>query len=202
MKRYLIIAVIALCVLVGFLGSALKSLRLENRRLTSNVEALSSEASSLRDRLGNEVSRSQALEFSKREFEKLCADQANTISNLRLKVSRLESITSTVIHVTDTIRIRAETSVLNDSVGKAIFNYKDNFLTLAGSMQLYKSSAPSQVQVSYTLVDSLDVVIYREPRKFLFIRYGTKRYDCYVRSLNPKSRVVLNRCTILKKPRS
>lgn len=202
MKRYLIIAVITLCVLVGFLGSALKSLRSENRRLTSNVEALSSEASFLKDRLGNEVSRSQSLELSKREFEKLCAAQANTISNLRLKVSRLESITSTVIHVTDTIRIRAETSVLNDSVGKAIFNYKDNFLTLAGSVQLYKSSAPSQVQVSYTLVDSLDVVIYREPRKFLFIRYGTKRYDCYVRSLNPKSRVVLNRCAILKKPRS
>lgn len=202
MKRYLIIAVITLCVLVGFLGSALKSLRSENRRLTSNVEALSSEASFLKDRLGNEVSRSQSLELSKREFEKLCADQANTISNLRLKVSRLESITSTVIHVTDTIRIRAETSVLNDSVGRAIFSYKDNFLTLAGSVRLCKSSTPSQVQISYTLTDSLDVVIYREPRKFLFIRYGTKRYDCYVRSLNPKSRVVLNRCAILKKPRS
>lgn len=204
MKGNRILVAISL-LLVAFtvcLASRVAKLRQENSRLSGNLEALTSESVNLRDKLGNEVSRSQALELSKREFEVLCSQQASTISQLQLKVQRLESVASIVTVLTDTVYIRAEPSIISDSLTVVPFKYNDNWLDISGRTTLYKSDTTARVDLSYYIRDSLDVIIYREPKRFLFIRYGTKRYDCYVRSLNPKSHVVLNKCTILKRRRS
>lgn len=173
----------------------------ESKRLSSNQEALLSEMEVVKTKYGEEVSRVQALELSRDEFKELYEKESDLVKALNLKIKRLEDYVSTVVVVRDTIEIPVDRPVLIKDTTIRPFKYSDSWISLNGKLQFKGTSAldPAKIQLDYSVRDSIEVVIYREPRKFLFIRYGTKRYDCYIRSKNPKAKVVMGSCVVMKR---
>ena len=173
----------------------------EIRRLSSNQESLVSGISYYKDKLGREVAKVRALELSKTKFENVLKDKAEQITQLKLKVRRLESFSSAVSEIRDSVVIEVQKPILLDTLVVRKISYKDDWLSLDGSLIVDGLSAlgDSRIQLNYSVKDSLDFIIYREPKRFWFIRYGTKSYELYVRSRNPRSHVVAGSCVIIKK---
>lgn len=198
---YVLIAVLVIILYFSF--QSISNKNNEIKRLELNQEALYSELEVVENKFGQEVARVQALELSKNEFEKLYQAETAKVKALNLKVKRLETYTQTVIHTTDTVFITVAPPIIKDSVTIRKFEYNDEWASISGSLNIKGdlASSPATVDIAYQTRDTLDVMLYRVPKKCWFIRWGTKRFDCYIQSQNPNSEVVVGSCTIVNSKR-
>ena len=170
MKKVLFLYALAVTAL---LLCTLRHYRSENRRLEQNQTALASDLHHYRTRLGEEAASAQALRLRCAEFERLRAADAERIRALGIRLRRLEAASK---HVTRTeVTLRAP---LGDP--------------------LLQPAAPTQDPLRRTphealLPDSLRRFRWsdhRIPRRFLFIRWGTKALRQEIISSNPHTRIV------------
>lgn len=194
-----------LVLLSGLLYWSISSGRKKSKeidRLSNNQEALLSDLQIVKDKYGNEVARVQALELSKNEFEKLFKEQSEIAEGLRLKIKRLESYIQTSVETKDSITVDVQPPIIVRDTSSVVrpFEFLDGWMALKGNLTIDGDKAidPAKIQMSYSVTDTLDVMVYREPKKFLFIRYGIKRLDCYVYPRNPHSKVVMGSCVLMK----
>lgn len=171
-------------------------------RLSNNQEALLTDLQIVKDKYGKEVARVQALELSKNEFEKLFKEQTEIVEGLRLKIKRLESYIQTSVETKDSITVDVQPPIIVRDTSSVVrpFEFSDGWMALKGNLTIDGDKAidPAKIQMSYSVTDTLDVMVYREPKKFLFIRYGIKRLDCYIYPRNPHSKVVMGSCVLMK----
>ena len=134
--------------------------RRENRRLTQNQHALAAGIERYRTRLGQEAASVQALRLRCAEFEELRAADAAEIRRLGIKLRRLEAAARTATATKVEIRTPVRDTVV--------------------------------VRLRDTLVvrDTLRQVVHRIPRRFLFIRWGTKALRQEIVPSNPHTRIV------------
>jgi len=120
-----------------------------------------------------QVTKTKVVEVDKTDYKKQLADR-ETIKELGLRVAQLESENRTLMNTRDTIVLKE----LNDSV----LYYKDKwvfFEYLIGRRVL-----------DYSVRDSLSTYVAREYKhKFLWWKWGTKGYNVYIISHNPKSKI-------------
>ena len=163
----------------------------ENRRLTQNQEALASEVLHYRTRWGQEAASAQALRLRCAEFEELRAADAARIRQLGIRLRRLEaagtSVTETVFEarapLRDTPVVRsADTLPLCPPARR--FRWEDPWVAVEGLV------AEDSVVCRVRSVDTLHQVVHRIPRRFLFIRWGTKALRQEIVSANPHTRIV------------
>lgn len=108
----------------------------------------------------------------------LAADK-ELIKELKLRISQLEAMQTTVVTVRDTVPAR---HVLEDS----IFYYSDKWADLRLTLK--------DTTFYYNIRDSLTTVVYRQYRhRFLWWRWGTKGYEVKIVNFNPHARVIYNR---------
>lgn len=171
-------------------------------RLSNNQEALLTDLQIVKDKYGNEVARVQALELSKNEFEKLFNEQSKIVEGLKLKIKRLESYIKTSVETKDSVTIEVQPPVIIKDTTSVVrpFLFYDGWVELKGELTIDGNKAidPVKIRMNYSVTDTLDVMVYREPKKFLFIRYGIKRLDCYIYPRNPNSKVVMGSCVLMK----
>lgn len=171
-------------------------------RLSNNQEALLTDLQIVKDKYGNEVARVQALELSKNEFEKLFNEQSKIVEGLKLKIKRLESHIKTSVETKDSVTIEVQPPVIIKDTTSVVrpFLFYDGWVELKGELTIDGNKAidPAKIRMNYSVTDTLDVMVYREPKKFLFIRYGIKRLDCYIYPRNPNSKVVMGSCVLMK----
>ena len=119
------------------------------------------------------VTKVKVVEVDRTDYKKQLADR-ETIKELGLRVAQLESENRTLMDTRDTVVLNK----LNDSV----LYYKDKWVSfeyLIGRRVL-----------DYNVRDSLSTYVAREYKhKFLWFRWGTKGYNVYIISHNPRSRV-------------
>lgn len=194
-----------LAVLAGLLYWSVSSNRRKTKeieRLTNNQEALLSDLQIVKDKYGNEVARVQALELSKNEFEKLFNEQSKIAEGLKLKIKRLESYIKTSVETKDSVTIEVHPPIIVKDTTSVVrpFLFSDGWVELKGELTIDGDKAidPARIRMNYSVTDTLDVMVYREPKKFLFIRYGIKRLDCYIYPRNPNSKVVMGSCVLMK----
>ena len=135
-----------------------------------------------------------------REFERLRAGDAERIRQLGIRLRRVEAAatlaTATEIDVQvplhDTI-VRRDFAAVCDSgrLAAAVrfdtvrsFRWRDPWVTVEGRIR--GDSADCRVES----VDTLRQVVHRVPRRFLFIRFGTKAVRQEIVSSNPHTRIV------------
>lgn len=183
MKKYLflyaLIATIAL--LVG--GRVVRMLSAENQRLTANQYALVSCIEGLQTSL-------EALQLRCREYERLHQRDADTIRSLGIRLRRVEQVakqaTATRFEVRtplyDTVILRRDTLPLYDTLRR--FAWRDAWVSLEGEL------ARDTLVCRVASVDTLHQIVHRVPRRFLFIRWGTKAIRQEIRSSNPHTRLV------------
>ena len=188
MKKYLFLYAVAVTAL---LVCGYGRYRRENRRLTQNQHALAAGIERYRTRLGQEAASVQALRLRCAEFEELRAADAAEIRRLGIKLRRLEAAartaTATQVEirtpVRDTVVVRlSDTLVVRDTL--RLFRWRDAWVRVEGAV------TADSVLCRVESADTLRQVVHRIPRRFLFIRWGTKALRQEIVPSNPHTRIV------------
>ena len=197
MKKYLILYALAVTLL---LAGSLRRYRTETHRLGQNQHALLSQIEQYRTRAGEAAASAEVLQLCCREFERLRAGDAERIRQLGIRLRRVEAAatlaTATEIDVQAPLRdsiVRRDFSALCDS-GRMVsavrfdsvrlFRWRDPWVTVEGRIR------GDSVTCRIESVDTLRQIVHRVPRRFLFIRFGTKAVRQEIVSSNPHTRIV------------
>lgn len=197
MRKILIYAVIFLSILAAVLYWQLSEVKTEKKRLANNQEALLTDVETYKTEAGKNAASVLRLELSKSELEKYNKDLTQTVSDLKIKISRIQSAsttaTSTDYSITTPVRdsIVYRDRLIPDTLKRITYN--DAWLGLDGTIQ--KGIFSGNIQSRDTLVQ----IVHRIPKKFLFFKWGTKAIRQEVTTKNPHSKIVYTQYIELKR---
>ncbi|MDR2906981.1 MAG: hypothetical protein LBU91_03200 [Bacteroidales bacterium] len=171
-------------------------LRNENKRLSDNQTALLDAKNYFENCYGESQASVQQLVLTKNEFQKLETKLVDEIERLGIKIKRLESVSQTTSETDIEIK-----TIVKDSIvfvhGKTdtirCFDYKDTWNTL---MACEKNDT---LTASLHIRDTLIQAVYREPKKFLFFRWGTKAIRQEIVSKNPYTKITYSEYISIKR---
>lgn len=167
----------------------------EKQRLSNNQEALLSDVDHYKTESGKNAASVQKLELTKSELEKYNVDLKETISDLNLKINRIQAATTTATQSNYKIKTVVKDSIVYRDVPVKLqrIDFRDPYIDLTGTIDSGTFSG------DITTRDTLVQIIHRVPKKFLFIKYGTKAIRQEVVSKNPYSKIVYTEYIELKK---
>lgn len=197
MNKYLVYLSALLLVAVMALSWLYKTEKQEKKRLANNQEALLTDIETYKTEAGKNAASVLRLELSKSELEKYNKDLTQTVSDLKIKISRIQSAsttaTSTDYSITTPVRdsIVYRDRLIPDTLKRITYN--DAWLGLDGTIQ--KGIFSGNIQSRDTLVQ----IVHRIPKKFLFFKWGTKAIRQEVTTKNPHSKIVYTQYIELKR---
>lgn len=115
---------------------------------------------------------------------------------MSLKLSRINQVTKEVSYTTQKIIMPVKDSLVwvhDMPHSEFITSYHDPWLSLV-AIKLKDS-----LQVNYNLSDTIHSVIYREPKKFLWFKFGTKSITQKIWGSNPNTKYNIVKSIELKK---
>lgn len=194
MKKILLYVNVALILTVSVLSYWLNNVREEKKRLADNQEALLSDVDYYKTESGKNAASVLKLELSKSELENHCQDLTKTIDDLNIKIGRIQSVSTTVTKTEVEIQTVVRDSIVYRDlpVNLKVIKWRDPWVTLNGVLDGETFSAKIES------VDTLSQVVHRIPKKFLFIKWGTKAIRQEVVSSNPHSKIVYTEYIELK----
>ena len=155
----------------------------EVARLRNNNEALASEATLYKTRLNESAASVVALQLRIDEYRKQHERDTKRIKALGIRLLRVESVaTAATQSQVKFVAPRHDTIILKDTL--SLFRWSDSWVKVEGSIHNDK------VECKVESLDTLRQVIHRVPRRFWFIRYGTKAIRQEITSSNPHTRIV------------
>lgn len=188
MKKYLLLYAVAVTALFAF---TYRRYHAENRRLAQNQTALTAEITHYRTQAGTDAASVRALRLRCGEFESLRAADAREIRRLGIRIRRLEAAAKAVTETQTELRMPLRDTVVTGIRGSLpvhdtmrVFRWRDPWVSVEG--RIGKDSVACRIRS----VDTLRQVIHRIPRRFLFIRWGTKALRQEIVSTNPHTRIV------------
>lgn len=191
MTKYILTYSIIITLLCFFSIKSCNNYKKDNGRLSNNQTALLSEMETYKTKDGKNAARIMQLEMTTGEYEKLMGEQAEQIKRLGIKIKRLESLNSAGTEtetggktsIRDSVVIRYVDSVrVVDSI--RYFEWKDTWSTINGII------TKDSVDCRYHGVDTLNIICYRVPKKFLgFIPWGTKYIQTEVYNANENTKI-------------
>lgn len=192
MKKYLFLALLIVGGLLWLQTARLRSEKRERRRLESNQTALMSDVEIYRTKAGKAAASNMVLNLRVSELERFRAADAESIRDLGIKLKRVESTAKTATATVVKLRAKLrDTAVVRETPAGAViidsmqtFRWRDPWVTVEGRIR--GDSADCRVES----VDTLRQVVHRVPRRFLFIRFGTKAVRQEIVSSNPHTRIV------------
>lgn len=187
MKKALFLYALAVTAL---LLCTLRHYRSENRRLEQNQTALTSDLHHYRTRLGEEAASAQALRLRCAEFERLRAADAERIRALGIRLRRLEAASKHVTRTEVTLRAPLGDPLLQPAAPtQDPLRRTPHETLLPDSLRRFRWSDPWVTVEGILGRDTLRQIVHRIPRRFLFIRWGTKALRQEIISSNPHTRI-------------
>ena len=196
MNKYLYIACVILAVACASLWGVNSNLRQEKERLTGNQEALMDEVQYYQDEAGRNAASVQRLELSKAELEAYNGELTQRIEDLNIKLKRVQAATTTATQTNVEIKTIIKDTIIYRDTGMLVLpaiKWQDPWVNVDGIIK-----PDSTVDLSIQSVDTLFQVVHRVPKKFLFIRYGTKAIRQEITSSNPHTKIVYSEYIELK----
>lgn len=192
MKKYIIISM-AFLILVSTNVLIYKS----NRRLKEDNDRLKNNQTALIEKNRQYTGRIREMTLTIDEFKENFPKLQEELRKEKIKTKHLKDITSTKtqiiiekkIPVYDTIFIK-ETG---DTTKALIFNYKDQWNTINGMV------AKDTADISFQGKDTLDIIAYRVPRKFLFFNCKTKYIEVRTTNRNPNIEITAQERIAIRK---
>lgn len=200
MKRVLIKAGVVVIILLAFifLWNLYRSARKECERLAANQRTLLSDVDFYRTRDSLSAAGVERLTLSNREFRRHAEELERTVEDLQLKVRRLQAASRTAVTTAYPVEARLrDTVIVRDTVAVADtlsrLYYTNPWVTLDGVIagNLFRGRIESR--------DTLIQIVHRVPRRFWFIRWGTKAVRQEVTTRNPYSRITYTEYIELKR---
>lgn len=195
---YLIIALLAVAAVAGVALHQCQQLQLEKQRLSANVASLSAGTEQYKTEAGKNAARAQRLELTTGELRQQCADLQARLEDMGVRNKYLQSAVSANTSTTVTVDTIVRDSIVYvpqlaqlDSL--QVLRWADAWVRLNGIIHGGRFTG------SITSQDTLTVAIHRVPKKFWFIKWGTKRIDVSVTSSNPHTEIKAVQCVEIKK---
>ena len=155
----------------------------DRQRLSANVAALTDSLHRYRTLRGEAAASAAVLQLRCDELEALREADAACIRRLGIRLRRAESFGRTVTEsVVEAAAPLHDTVWLHDTV--RLFRWADRWVTVEGCI------AADSVHCRVASCDTLVQVVHRIPRRFLFIRWGTKALRQEIVSANPHTHIV------------
>jgi hypothetical protein len=196
MKKTAITVAIVASVATIVCGLIIAHLCNENQRLKRNQHTLLSDVELYKTRAGESAASIEVLQLTLNEFREHRAEDAQRIKELGIKLRRAESyaLSATQSNYGATLPLR-DTIIMRDTIRDTVkvFEGGDTWSTISGSV--------TEDSIAYSLrsVDTLYQVVHRVPRKFWFIRFGTKAIRQEIVSSNPNTQLVYSEYIELKR---
>ncbi len=197
MQKYLFLYAL---LVTALLAAATTHYRTENQRLANNQSALSSQLHHYRTQLDEEAASAQVLRLKISEYKRLRATDAARIEQLGIRLRRVTATSQTAIAnrlewlapLRDTIIIRSnDPRPIGDT--QHLFRWNDRWVTIEGVV------AKDSIRCRIESIDTLRQVVHRIPRRFLFIRWGTRALRQEIISSNPHTKIVYTEYVELQK---
>lgn len=182
--------------IIAYQHGRLKKFRSENKMLNANIETLTEGVNLYQTQDSLHAASTGILELKLSEYRKLRQEDARLIERLNIQLKRTENVSvhamesnrQMVIPLRDTVFvIRNQTDTVQH------FSKRSPYIELCGRLR------SDSVELDLTTYDTLLQVIHRVPKRFLFIRYGTKAIRQEVVSKNPYTRITYSEYIQLRK---
>lgn len=193
-----IYAIIILTVAVFTLSWLYRNSLEEKGRLKDNQNSLLSEIKHYVTKDSLNVASVEKLTLSNHEFKTHNEGLVKTVESLNIKVRRLQSVSETAISSDYTIKTRIKDSIRWTDKSKPpdtlkCIDHKEKWLQIKGCIEKKEFSG------SIHIPDTIIQIVHRVPRKFLFIKYGTKAIRQEVLSKNPHTSIAFTKYIEFKK---
>lgn len=196
MKKLLIVSWVVLAVMCFSSVKIIKGLYEEKDRLKQNNDALMEKADYYLLESGKSAASVQALKLSKSEIEKHCSDLTETVKELNVKIKRLQSASTTATRTDVEVKTVVRDSIVYTNAipdTLQMISWSDNWIRIQGELR------KKELSLSIQSMDTLEQIVHRVPKKFLFFRWGTKAIRQEIVSRNPHTKIVYSEYIELKK---
>ena len=197
MTKYLLFTIL---VLAAFLAVSVKScqdIRTDRNRLSDNQRTLLADIEFYRTKDSLSAASVERLTLTNREFRKYADELKKTVEELNLKVKHLQSASQSATETKYLVKTEIRDSIVirpgrePDTLNR--IDFQDPYLTFSGSITGKQFSGLIQSR------DTIIQLIHRVPRRFWFIRWGTKAVRQEIVSRNPYSRIAYTEYIELKR---
>ncbi len=195
---YLIIIVLGMAAVTGVAMHQCKRLQQDNERLSANIASLSAGTQQYKTEAGKQAARAQQLELTTGELKHHCADLQARLNDMGIKNKYLQR----AVYASTQMSAKVDT-VVRDSIVYVpqlarldtlqVLQWADAWVRLNGTIHAGRFSG------SITSQDTITVAVHKVPKKFLFIKWGTKRIDVSVASSNPHTIINEVKCVEIRK---
>lgn len=195
MKKWLFLLIIALGAMVVFLRADNVKLSKENDRLNANSTALMERASYYETEAGKSAATVQKLTLSYSELENNYEKVCRTADELGVKVKRLQAAATTATQTEVKVITQIRDSIIyRDGVldSLKLLQWRDPWITVSGEIR------GNDVELDVSSCDTITQIIHRVPKRFWFIKWGTKAIRQEVVSSNPHSKITFTEYIELK----
>lgn len=197
MNKYLLIACVVLAVLCASLLDIVGDINQENDRLQHNQDALMDDVTYYQTEAGKSAASVQRMELTNSELEAHNKELTKVVDDLNIKLKRVQAATTTATKTRVDIKTIIRDSIVYVDSGRIdkvpAIKWQDPWVNVDGLI-LPDSTMDLKVQS----VDTLYQVIHRVPKKFWFIKYGTKAIHQDITSSNPHTKIVYSEYIELK----
>ena len=197
MTKYLLFTIL---VLAAFLAVSVKScqdIRTDRNRLSDNQRTLLADIEFYRTKDSLSVATVECLTLTNREFRKYADELKKTVEELNLKVKHLQSASQSATETKYLVKTEIRDSIIirtgKDPDTLSRIDFQDPYLTFSGSITGKQFSGLIQSR------DTIIQLIHRIPRRFWFIRWGTKAIRQEIVSRNPYSQIAYTEYIELKR---
>lgn len=194
MNRVLfLVAAMATCLAI-VCGVRLKSVKGELRRMEQNIETLMTDVEHYKTKAEKSAASAAMLELRIEEFKRMQSRDAEQIRSLGIRLRRAESFAKSVTSNSGVVSVALRDSVVVRDTIK-IFDATLGHTTLSGRIE------SDSLSLNIEQRDTLYQVVHRVPRKFLFLRFGTKAIHQDVWTSSPTTKIVYTEYIELSKPK-
>ena len=183
----LFIIMLGMVCTISFQAKYIKKQKANIERLDGNVTALTTDINHFKVNDSLNAATIQSLNITVSEFRDMNVEAKKTIDALNIKYKRLLKVNQTITQENQDLLLNKtiDTLILKDTIVKTVSaSYRSPYLDL----DIYDLG--NQYQVKYESRDTIDQILENIPKKFLFIRYGTKGFKTTYVNRNPNAKIV------------
>lgn len=154
------------------------------RHFVSQIEVSHHSILELRAQNGQILAQNRVLELRANELGVLMPELKAEITNLKVKLSRAESVSQTGFSAQHQVVVNVRDSVVYDTVQAKVFNYRDGYFSISGELVGDKQ----HLNLGYQ--DTLVQVVYRGARKHPWMWvFSPRELSQRVSLKNPNARI-------------
>ena len=186
MNKYLLVGLMV-CICGLFISvRKIGELQNETRRLERNISSLMQSVEYYRTESGKSAAKVERLEITRQELERNYQKVAAAAEELKVKVKRLQAASTTGVRTDVCVETRIKDTVMHrdrEVLPAGKFDYLDAWAKMEGIIK------GNDIKIRLQVKDTLRQIIHRVPRRFLFIRWGTKAVVQEVVSSSPYTEI-------------